>query len=181
MARECYCNPPPLWYDYIMDTTPSVILKQGVRYCKSGAKDAGFETETNDCFVHAIKHVAGVPYRDAHAYVTKRYGRKPRKATYNVVNITAEIATRMELVYGYRVIPQILPTKYVMRRGYQRRQMPTMAGTIDRMRKGRYIVWSRNHAWAVIDGVVYDNGAASGRTQVNGFYEFVPSSQLEGK
>jgi len=43
-------------------------------------RDEGFEFESNDCMVKAIQAVTGVPYRDAHAFIEKRFGRKPRRA-----------------------------------------------------------------------------------------------------
>ena len=56
-----------------------ILLKSGVRVTMDRTRDEGFETETNDCFVHAIKAATGVPYRDAHAFVAARFNRAPRK------------------------------------------------------------------------------------------------------
>ena len=147
-------------------------------------RDMGFETETNDCFVHALAAVTGVPYRDAHAFVASRFDRKPRKGTFGVEARMMGIQQRKDYVFGY--LPFYQESKIGTRikttswgNNYLVSKYQTLNQFLATHKTGRYLLWSKSHAFAVIDGVAYDNGAAGLKTQVTGIYKFIPSSQIE--
>jgi hypothetical protein len=150
-------------------------------------RDEGFEHETKDCVVKALQAVTGVPYRDAHAVAASRMGRKDRHGC--AINALSTVAHTRCTIYGYRVFahpPQRVGTSglvsvdsYGRRVRYVRPRYETLTQFVRRCPRGRYFLASNSHAFAVIDGVVYDNGAAGARTQVTNVYEFVTDSQCE--
>ena len=161
------------------------LASAGLKAVAMRSRDDGFATESNDCFVKAVQAVTGVPYRDAHQFVATRFARKVGRATHNVVKTMAEIDARKEYVYGFRAFQQPAAVVSGLRRsrfGY--RFVPryaTLASFARTHRTGRWLLWSNSHAFAIVDGTVYDNGAAGPRTQVTGVYEFVESSKCEGR
>lgn len=163
----------------------NMISKDGIKYNVIKSRGIGYENETRDCFVRAVQAVTGVPYSDAHTYVSRVYGRKERKGTYKVQETTIEIAAKCETIFGYRVFEKKIPTRRTIRRSRRFFQYvqavvyPTLSQMIFSMREGRFIVCSSNHAWAVIDGVVHDNGLTRKGTRVTEVYEFIPSSKCE--
>lgn len=165
-----------------------MISKDGIKYnVIRGGRDIGFEDETNDCFVRAVQAATGVPYRDAHAYVERVYGRKARRGTHGVRQGMLGAAVKAETIFGYRVFDKKLPTRQTLRRSrktwslnyVQATVYPTLSQMIMSMRQGRFVVCSSNHAWAVIDGVVHDNGITRSGRRVTEVYEFIPSSKCE--
>lgn len=148
-------------------------------------RDAGFETETKDCFVQALMHATGVPYRDAHAAAAEKFNRPTRKGTMVDGHMRHIVANKTTL-FGYRVFVTSVPvgtTRRMSRWGNLdlKPVYPTLEQMVRRMRTGRYIVCSGSHAWAVIDGVVYDNGVTGPRTQVQQVYELIASSVIEAR
>lgn len=167
----------------------TIISKAGIKYSitrSSELRDAGYETETRDCFVQALKHVTGVPYRDAHAFTASKFNRKMRKGTCHVQSTMQRMAIQAELVFGYRVFDKTPKPRIAIARSrrtfcfVQKAIYPTVAEVTYTMRTGRFIVCSNSHAWAVIDGVIYDNGVTGNRTRVTEAYQLIPSSQCEG-
>ncbi len=166
------------------------ISKAGVKYAitrSAELRDAGYENETRDCFVQAVKYVTGVPYRDAHAFVAVQFNRKARKGTCHVKSRMQRAAINQETIFGYRVFdktpkPRIIITRSRRTFAFVQKQVwPTVAESMLALRVGRYIVCSGNHAWAVIDGVIHDNGVTGNRTRVTECYELIPSSQCGGQ
>ena len=164
-----------------------MISKGGIKYeviPSSLGRDPGFETEYRDCFVQAMRHVTGVPYRDAHKFVSLQFARKHRRGTTHVKERMTKISVEESTIYGYRVFVKAIPTRTVVRRSrrtfhyVQTTVYPTVTDSLYLMRSGRYLVCSGSHAWAVIDGVIYDNGVTGNRTRVTECYEFVASSKL---
>jgi len=142
-------------------------------------RDPGFEYETKDCFVKAIQAVTGVPYRDAHAYVAKRFNRRFGKGTHNVESHMRTIAANCELIYGFRALYR-KPDATIDRWGAR-----YVYGTVTQFARmnprGRFLLCSSNHAFAVIDGRVHDNGGAGARTRVRMVYQFLESSKCEAQ
>jgi hypothetical protein len=155
------------------------LEKSGIRAVKIDTRDEGFENESKDCFVKAIQAVTGVPYRDAHAYVCKRFDRKPRRGTHKVADRMLDIATKAEYIYGFRAFHHTAPVRFATYCGSPRFRFATLSQFVRSHPAGRWLLWSRNHAFAVIDGVVHDSGAAGARTQVTGVYELRLSSEVE--
>jgi hypothetical protein len=172
-------------------TEHTKLSRSGVKAVAMKTRDEGFEYETNDCFVKAVQAVTGVPYRDAHTYVAKRFGRKPKKATMSVNLIMRDIATTGECIFGFRAFVQpasqvgttsrVSVNSYGQRTRYTRARYATLAEFVRTHRTGRWLLWSNNHAFAMVDGVVYDNGAAGARTQVTGVNRIIASSEVEAQ
>ncbi len=163
-------------------------IKGGIKFNitrSSEKRDPGFETERNDCVVRALQEVTGVPYRDAHAYVSREFKRKQRRGV-NVDKTLRRVEQEKATVFGYRVfVRQVEPKGLAYRRNVwgnvnQKAIYPTVADTLYKIRQGRWLLCSSRHAWAVIDGVIHDNGVTSDRTRVREIYQFIPSSQCEG-
>jgi hypothetical protein len=150
----------------------------GIKSVKLGTRDEGFENESNDCMVKALQAVTGVPYRDAHAVCAERFRRRPGRGC------RLEYLT-LAPVFGYRFIPvDNKPVLSIAFGGYRRlrrlrARYQTLTQFVSTHRTGRWFVASNYHAFAVIDGVVYDNGAAGTRTQVAFIYEVISDSDYE--
>jgi len=167
----------------------AIVLKSGVRVTIDRTRDEGFEHETNDCFVRAVHQATGVPYRDAHAFVRARFDRVSGRGTIAVAQHMARMAQSKCTIYGYRVfvrpVMAIGQSRRIVRRRdgsrvcYVRPHYATLASSMHKFREGRFILCSNSHGWAIVDGVVLDNGAVSGRAQVTEIYELIPSSKCE--
>jgi hypothetical protein len=165
------------------------LLSRGIKAVMMPPVEEGFEHETNDCMVTAIQAVTGVPYRDAHEFVRVRFHRQDRKGTMATATGMMNISVTKAIVFGYRVFTKdVLPVgqqsrvstdSYGHRTRYTRPRYETLAQFVKSHRTGRLLVWSNNHAFAIIDGTVYDNGAAGARIQITGCFEFIPSSVVE--
>ncbi len=170
-------------------TQTSAISKAGIKYAvtpSSLARDPGYETETRDCFVQAVMYATGVPYRDAHTFVSLQFARKHRKGTCHVKARMLEIVREQSTIFGYRVFNRAPVPRFTLRRTrvpFERVKVavwPTVAESLYTMRTGRFVVCSTSHAWAIIDGVIHDNGVTGNRTRVTEVYEFIPSSKCTG-
>lgn len=135
-------------------------------------------SDTNDCVVFAVMHATGVPYRDAHAYVEKRFRRKALRGVH-VTSPMLAIEVAKDTIFGYRVFNKPVATRIVRGRLSVGYKYETLSSVLLRCRTGRYIICSGSHAFTVIDGVVFDNDVAGARTQVREIYELVASSECE--
>jgi hypothetical protein len=97
--------------------------------------EVGFTSEKSDCVVRATAVAADLEYADVH-HVFARHGRRSRRGT-NLGVIQKSFA---ELFPGSE----------------QRRVNLTLAQFIRLHPKGRFVVMTRLHAWAVVDSVVHD-------------------------
>ena len=163
-----------------------IISKGGIKYSiedDSVVRGEGFEHESLDCFVRAVKHATGVPYRDAHAHVAQHFNRIDRKGTHNPQNQLSLVAVVKGTIFGYRVFDKSPSATLSNPRNFRSRPRfiyPTLASQIAKFKSGRFLLCSRHHAWAIIDGVVHDSrGTTSSRTQVVIVYELKASSQCE--
>ena len=156
---------------------------------KQTCRPAEFDGKvSNDCAVLALAACTGVPYPDALKFCAGRLAFKPSDGT--SVDYLRYIAASCECVYGFRVFARRSPVthnrdfvsvdSYGYRDYHTREQYQTLTQFVKTHPKGRFLCSSRIHSCAVIDGVIYDNGAASPRSQVHGwFYEFIESSKVE--
>lgn len=140
-------------------------------------RDPGFESERNDCFVKALGAVTGVPYRDAHEFIRLNFKRLPRKGTRNPGEVLTGLKTNGKTVYGY--VPRPVSCGVEMHDWKCSTRYDTLNQFTQTHQTGRYLLWSVNHAFALVNGRVYDNGLAGPRTRVTGAYEFIPSSVYE--
>jgi hypothetical protein len=148
--------------------------------------DAGFESEGKDCAVKALQAVTGVPYRDAHQWASVHFGRRNGQGTTTWDKTLTSLSTEHSTIFGYRIFKQVanVGTRLKRIRYHGLLRVPayqTLESFVRSHRTGRYLVASNNHAWAVIDGIVYDSGYAGARTQCTSVYQLIPSSQCEGK
>jgi len=121
--------------------------------------------ETNDCAVKAVCIAAEVDYEAAHAAL-KVQGRKNRKGAQLHMIINA-----VESLTGNRPILNHLS---------QRRTVKTLTRKEPRLKRGNWIALTKNHALAVVDGVVEDWTAERGNL-VNRLIEVVPNKTAAPK
>lgn len=118
--------------------------------------------EKNDCEVRAIAAVADITYEEAHAYAKKVLKREDKNGTYRG---TAEY--NKNGVYGLPTENLRYPNPNNSRRmgiwtEYERGDWvevckSTVGTFVKNHPQGRYMVYIRKHAFAVIDGKVYGN------------------------
>jgi hypothetical protein len=95
--------------------------------------------ETNDCTVKAFAVVFDTTYEKAHAHLKKNCGRQNRKG-----------------IHAREVIPPSLKkTKYKVG-PYSKTNRITLKNFLEKHNQGRFYVLIRGHAFAVVDGVLYD-------------------------
>ena len=100
--------------------------------------------ERNDCSVRAFSIAACVSYEEAYRLFAEQ-GREPRRGTLDVVTravITNNVPTSRELSQA-----ELKSVKE------PRLTIPKFA---QKYNKGHFIVHSRNHALAIVDGVIHD-------------------------
>jgi hypothetical protein len=118
----------------------------GIKFCKTFPRT--IESESNDCAVRALSIACDIPYHEAHSRFSK-VGRKPNKG------VSVDMLSR---VLGDRPIGS-----------------DWLSYTLSRFcalkPKGRFLVLKRNHAFAVVNGVVHDWGKLGGNTKVYSWWE----------
>lgn len=159
------------------------LSKSGIKSKALNTRDSGYEHETNDCVVKALAAVTGVPYRDAHSFCKNYMERKDRKGC--VVNMHLMKMEQMKKpIYGFRsfcreskIGTRMVRTKW----GYHHSKdvHDTLSSFVRKHKTGRYLLCSNYHAFACIDGVIHDNGAAGPKTQVTHVFEFITDSECE--
>lgn len=104
------------------------------------------EWETRDCVVRASTIATGLPYDVVHSKY-KAAGRKDKKGT--PVNLIGEV---LDYETGFKA--------------QTRRSAQTLNRFLAVYKTGRWVMCNSRHAWAVIDGVVHDDGPIGARTKV---------------
>ena len=159
------------------------LLRAGIKSVHMTSRDIGYETETNDCAVKALQAVTGVPYRDAHSFAEKTFGRKFRRGTQRWELELNRIAQNKTYIYGFRVFAYDARVGKTWGRRHgqliEKTAYQTLSQFLVRHPHGRFLLASNSHAFAVIDGVVYDNGAAGGKTKITSIFELKESSKVE--
>jgi len=121
--------------------------------------------ETNDCAVVAFAHSTGIPYDQAHRLLASA-GRRPRCGTRTSMMTSAlNAGVRMGLfTFKHMDVPSsfkpVVSTSVwgVRHVGYRRSGGRTVADFVRSLpKKGRFYLCCTTHAFAVVDGVVYDN------------------------
>lgn len=115
-----------------------------IGFKKVDARADEYFWESRDCVLRASTIATGKSYAEMHA-AFKAAGRKDRKGTYSFL-IDSVLGTPVHSC-GSLIAP-------------------TLAQFIRKHRKGRWVMCNRNHAWAVIDGVVHDAVKIGARTRV---------------
>jgi hypothetical protein len=112
--------------------------------------------ERNDCAVRALYLASGMPYQTAYS-LCEQAGRKPNRGFNNVFYY---------LLLGAH--------------GFEERPHYTglyLGHAIRNMREGRFILYVRNHFFAVINGAVYDQMPQGPRRRVKWCYALSPSHE----
>jgi hypothetical protein len=121
--------------------------------------------ERNDCTVRAMTYALSLPYAEAHA-VLKAAGRKDGRGMVftSWMDRQSEIARRK-----VRMIPlvELAPVTVAMRK----RVLLEDVYYAGRMKRGRYIIVTTNHALAMIGGYIHDGGKPKRRARVLRVYE----------
>ena len=142
--------------------------------------------EKNDCAVRAIANACGVNYEQAHKYVADTFDRKKGKGTQLFSTL---LKMNSEMVFDS--VGQLDMFRLGIRRTIKHvGDMPKAGGKLfnpkykhkkvaytvkefaQRFNKGNYILAVKDHALAVNDGVVVDNG----NYQVGGYRRVVASA-----
>ena len=100
--------------------------------------------ETNDCTVKALVHATGIPYSEAHS-VMAAVGRPYRRGGPIVKGMRRLMATNPQWLFERD------------EETVARWPKPTLAQWLRTHRTGVFIVITRDHAFTVRDGIVYDN------------------------
>jgi hypothetical protein len=112
--------------------------------------------EDNDCAVIALANAAGIPYAEAHQRLAAQ-GRRPRHGTKTSASSRAlhQLVSDGKLA---KVTEQVIGVPMSMlSRGY-RLGYPTVAQFLRSLPKqGSYFLSCTTHAFAYVDGVLYDN------------------------
>lgn len=99
--------------------------------------------ESGDCTVKALALAAKIPYIEAHTALSLR-GRKYRRGCSTAVQV---VQAASDLGYKMEYIPNLIQPN-------GSRYTPKTIGRV--LAKGRYIVRSQGHAFAVVNGNVLD-------------------------
>ena len=118
--------------------------------------ERGQYNEAKDCSVRALAVILGDSYRDAHE-ILRIGGRKNRQGFYldwflsQKSTIAGLKITEVAFNPAHKMTPSIFAHTY---------------------KKGKYIVTIHRHAFAVIDGIIFDAGRVKPHTRVFGAWRF---------
>lgn len=116
------------------------------------------QNETNDCTVLAVASAIGLDYLTAHTLAAQA-GRVARKGFFSS-RILKE-AQRTGWIAGYTQTKMYDGARLQKNHTYGAYRgsspYPTLAQVMPLLAKGRYVLETGNHAFAVVDGVIYDN------------------------
>jgi hypothetical protein len=128
----------------------------------SGRTECGYEGETNDCGVRALAEAANITYAESHSFWSK-LGRQNKNGVY-FKWLDSFLESNDGYCFGKQVTETIFPfhkhethkwddNKQEYIRHTKRMNVKTF---IQQNPTGRFIVLSRGHAKAVVDGVIHD-------------------------
>jgi hypothetical protein len=162
------------------------MLKNFKNGYEVSSKSEVARSEKNDCAVRAVANACDVNYSQAHKYVTETFGREKGKGTFLFSTL---LKMNCEMVFD--VVGQLdLFNEGIRRTVKHLGDMPKKGGTLinpkykhkkvaftvkefaQRFSTGNYIVQVANHALAIKNGVVVDNG----NYQVGGYRRVVESA-----
>lgn len=128
--------------------------------------------ERRDCAVLALAAVLCIEYRDAHVLLTTAGKRKPRSGTSDWQVYAAIRAAGYDVREHDR--PRIVKSDPHFPR-FTRTHSASALRVLDYVpRRGHFYITTTSHAFAVIDGIVYDNGGLrSGRGRITTIIEVI--------
>jgi hypothetical protein len=112
--------------------------------------------ETNDCTVVSFAEVWGIPYENAHKHIKNQFKRRHRGGVKARENVIANC-----------------PKTKIKKGPYTQENRISLGAFAKTHNVGRYWVFVRGHALAVIDGVIHDHSHKP-RRQVIGAYRVYP-------
>jgi hypothetical protein len=114
--------------------------------------------ESNDCTVRAFASATSLSYAISHTLALEA-GRVNRKGFWT--RHIAKRAVENGWIKDYTETPMLDLERAKGYSGYTNQRWanayPTLAQAMPLMMKGRYMVETANHAFAVVDGVIHDN------------------------
>ena len=157
------CNIKFSYYDRLYRFKDKNPLPQWNPYADGVlGKEVELKRDTNSCTVITLACVTGNTYAQCYDYM-KKYGRRHREGM-----MQSEIRNALEGMKKFKAI----------KGPYSRDNKITLNQFLKKHPKGKYYLCHRGHAFAVIDGVVYDHANAK-RRQVNLAYRIYDKSELE--
>jgi len=138
-----------------------------------GLQSSGFTRESKDCTVRSFALVTDVPYNVAHDGA-RRSGRENNKGWWpeKILTVAAQdgLVEFVEVPVGAQNVQ-----RYNRLHGLITRiKCPTVTDVARRYPKGRYIISTRTHATALIDGIIHDIGLRP-RAQIVQIFEVRPT------
>ena len=134
--------------------------------------------ESNDCVVRAFAAALDISYDSAHGWVKRKFSRKFGKGTHttlHIQNVLGKVKNGYKLkAYGChpdkKHIMECRGFKVATNPRYKNKQVGyTLKSFMESHPKGRFFVIVERHAVAIVDGVLYGNGAE----KWNGLYRRV--------
>jgi len=126
--------------------------------------------ESNDCAVRALASAAALSYKRAHALLSAAGRREKGYSTISTVATAYKAAGgRCVAVYGKTRTASIwrsLYSKAPLQKGI------TVGRLLRQLTKGKYVIVVREHAFAVVDGTVYDGGTVQASKYVCCVFSF---------
>lgn len=119
--------------------------------------------DRNSCTVVALACVTGNTYQSCHNFLSKYGGRKKGKGM-----LPSEVIKAFTHFKHFKVKKGL----------YTRQNRITINQFIQKHPKGKFYCCNRNHAFAIIDGVLYDHSDKA-RRQITLAYRFYSKEDLE--
>lgn len=141
-----------------------------------GRKKAGLDHDKKSCTVRSLAIVAGLAYEDAYE-CCRLAGRKINHGISDIQIIQSLKFAHKKFAIRFEAIPA--PRKeHPEIAGYVRAvKHGTFAQIARQCPKGRYLLTSRSHAFALVDGVLHDTFQVGARTQIGMIVRVTPADQ----
>lgn len=144
-----------------------------IKFVKTSAP-LDFVNERNDCGVIAVSNVLCVPYAEAYRLLADA-GRKKNSGTWPS-EMRAAVRAAGCKIGDERLIRRVVEREVLVGRGVKMmlksEKRVTTLHVLDYVpARGHFIVVTTTHAFAVVDGVVYDNGAVRDRSYLDAYYQ----------
>lgn len=149
----------------------------------AGRDGAGFAHERNDCTVRALATAGNMSYADAHHIMWCTGRHEGGLAHTNVGLAAARYAGKLE--YEPVEIPEPRFREVdSLRAGYfrtsKRRYDPTLAAILPLLSPDeRYVIRTRNHAFAVVNGKIHDSRIPSLHWRIRNVWRVMPKNSLD--
>lgn len=110
-------------------------------------------SESSDCVVRAIASASGMEYDKSHSFVSKVFGRKPKKGTFGFAMGMDRLSNENKRINRKKVT--IIPKSNLKTNGGKSKM--TVGTFIKEYNKGSYVLTVIGHAFTIKDGVVIGN------------------------